>query len=410
MNRRFLILCMAVFVALPGLLSGQTLPAGGSAATAPATRPAEQQVPEEARTAIAEERYAEAIRILEPLADAPSPGFDVLVNLAGAFDAMALRAARDQDPAARERFREYGRKAVENYLRAAGVALEKGDPRTESLLQRVLRYDPRNARALAFLAGFTRQTSPTRAIHYYQEYIDTPEGQADPEAQMEYGRLLVSQNYWRQAISVLEKVRVAGGAEADRQLALAYLAGQQADKALEAVNRAINRDSNAPDSYLIRASLSLSIDQPGHLLRALEDLSRAVDLAKEAVAANPEDADQWSKLQLIFDNGTKIVQGIMGQARAGQVDPAVHLNVAQVLSGLGDLSQRLYAYQAVIVLRDATSGEDASVELLVALAQRQRDLGQADAAVKTAERILVKSPGNVQAKLIKENGGKPGPQ
>ena len=85
----------------------------------------------------------------------------------------------------------------------------------------------------------------------------------------------------------------------------------------------------------------------------------------------------------------------------------MQIGLARLISELGDLSRRLSDHQAVAVLGAAAKAEDAPVELLVALAQRQRDLGQAELAVKTAERILSRDAGNATAHKIKETGGKP---
>jgi hypothetical protein len=60
----------------------------------------------------------------------------------------------------------------------------------------------------------------------------------------------------------------------------------------------------------------------------------------------------------------------------------------------------------VRLLSEGAKAADASLDLLVALAQRQRELGQAGAALETAERILKQDPNNAAARLIKDAGGR----
>lgn len=399
-------------------VSAQTLPAGEAGAVrAPVPQPAAQPVPESALQAIAEGRLAEAVRILEPLAASESAGFDVLSKLAGAYDKLALEAYAGKGPEARARSRQYRDKAVEGYLRAGALAEAAEDPRAQFVFELVLRYDPRNARALAALVRLasTGRIPPTQAIHYYQEYMKTPEGQADAAAQVEYGRLLVGEGFWRQAVSVLEKARAAGGGgAAERQLALAYLKGGQHARALELINQAIETDPNAPESYLARASLLLSADGGGQgglagedrLARVLEDALKSVDLIRSAIADNPEDESQWRKLQLVFANGTQIAEGIIAQTAAQPLDPTIRVRAARIMGELGNLSRRLHEHRAVLFLKEGARAENASIDLLAALAQRQRDLGQAGAALETAERILKRDPNHAEAKLIKDSGGK----
>ncbi|HOB73609.1 MAG TPA: tetratricopeptide repeat protein [Phycisphaerae bacterium] len=408
--KRYLYLCWAtaVVLALRPAFAQLSPPSEGATASAPAvSQPAAETVPDQVREAIADRRYREAIQILEPLAASESAGFDVVLHLAGAYDALALEIAGDKNPELRKTYRQYRDKAVEGYLRAGTLALEAEDPRAQSILERVLRYDPRNVRALAALAPLVAKTSATQAIHYYQEYINTPEGRADLESQIAYGQLLVGEGYWRQAIEVLQKALAAGGgAAAERQLARAYLAGQQPEKALEAVNRALNRDPNDPESYLARASLVLNTDAAGQVDLAVNDISRGVELVRDTVAQAPEDEKQWRRLQLVLANGTRLVEVISAQAVTRPLDSAARVKLAQIVSALGELSRHLHEYQAVRLLSEGAKAADASLDLLVALAQRQRELGQAGAALETAERILKQDPNNAAARLIKDAGGR----
>src|SRR5690606_17395458 len=129
------------------------------------------------------------------LTSGESAGYEVLLNLAGAYDKLALEAgAGTQTVEDRERFREYRDKVIEYYFRAGQLAVEAKDPRAEAILQRVLRYDPRNPRVLPLLGRLSRQAgSNVRAIHHYKEYMKTPEGEGDFAARVELGRLLVSE-------------------------------------------------------------------------------------------------------------------------------------------------------------------------------------------------------------------------
>ncbi len=392
----------------PALATAQTMPARGPAlATAPASQPS-QPMPESARQAIAAKRYADAVAILEPLAQPESAGYDVVLNLAGAYDALALEAANETGPEGRKHFEECKKKAVQYYVRAGKLAIERGDPRSESILRHVLRYDPQNAVALVNLArAFQKAGSPAMAIYYYREYVKTPQGQTDNAAQVELGRQLVNGGFWHQAVTVLEKARLVGGADAEQQLARAYLAGREPDKALDAANKAVSNAQHTAEAFVIRAEVLLQLGDRSDPRQAVEDALMALGLARDALSVTPADDELWQKVAFWQQSLRKLVDGIEGLTRTTPLDPAFQIRLAQLISELGDLTRRLHDHEAVLLLSIAARAENAPVDLLVALAQRQRDLGQAQAAVQTAERILESDPNNLVAQKIKETGGKP---
>jgi tetratricopeptide (TPR) repeat protein len=408
------LMCMAALTgAWAGAASAQTFPAdsGRAAATAPATQPAEP-APELALQAIAQKRYAEAASILEPLAQDQSAGFDVLLNAGGAYDALALDVANDKTPAGRKSFQEYSQKAVAYYLRAAKLASEAGDPRAESVLQLLLRYDSRNPTALLSLARANRDRGQaTRAIYYYRDYIKTAEGKGDYEAQIELGRLLVAEGFWRQAVDVLEKIQDVAGASANQQLALAYLAGKQEAKALAAADQAVDDPQHDADAFIVRSSLLLSLGEDSNPRQAVGDALTAAQLARGKVIENPADESVWQKAaiwQQKISSLADALRKLKPKTKTGEPDAAFHIRVAQLISDIGDLDRRLHDHAAVNVLSEAARSENTPVDLLVALAQRQRDLGQDAKARETADRILKQDANNAMAKqIIKPTGGKP---
>lgn len=403
---------LAVVAAAAGVWTGaalaQTIPASGPAVTtAPATQPA-QVVPEAALQAIEAERYAEAVALLEPLAKAESPSFDVLMKLGGCCDQLAKAVANDFTPAGRDSFNKYSGKAVDCYLRASTLALTSGDPRAEVVLRRVLFFAPRNPFALRALGRlYESNGSGILAITQYREYIKTPEGQADYDTQIAHGRLLVALGYWRPAVELLEKIRAVSGPDAEQQLALAYLAGRQPEKALEAANRAVSNPRRSPEAFIIRASLFLQLGERSDPRQALDDVLTAVRLAREMLAANPTDDNTWQKSGGWRQGAFNLTEQLKGQAKAADLDPAFRVRLAGLIRGMGELTRLLYDYDAVNLLKNGAGAEDAPVELLVSLAQGQRDIGQAALAVQTAERILQREPDNPVAQKIKDTGGKP---
>jgi len=377
------------------------------------TQPA-PAVPEAARKAIDAGRYTEAVAILEPLVQAGSPGFAVLVNLAGAYDALAKQAANDKTQEGRKRFAECRDKLITYYLAAAEVAQRAQDPRAESILGRVLGYDPLNAKALPILARISRDAgAATRAISYYKDYIKTTDGQTDYEAQVDLGRLLVGEGFWRQAVDVLEKAKRAAGAAAEQQLALAYLAGKQPNKAIAAANDAVNHSPQTPDPRIIRAGLALQLGGQVNPAQAVDDALKALEMARDTVAAKPTDEALWRQLDVWQKKIAQLADALKRIATGSDsgtpsvLNPAAQIKLAQLISELGKMTHWRNEYEAVVLLSRAAETEDAPAELLVALAQRQRDVGQAEQAVATAERILRKDPGSEAAKKIKETGGKP---
>ena len=299
-SRRDHLVLAAILVGLRATVApAQPAPGGGAAVTtAPASQPS-QPVPEAALQAIAASRYADAVAILEPLAKSDSAGFDVLIKLAGSYEELARDAINDRTPAGRGTYDKGSKKAVEYYVRASRLAQASGDPRTESILRHILQYDPQNASALLSLAKSYEKPGPAAmAIYYYREYVKTPAGQADAASQVALGRLLVSQQLWHQAVDVLDKAKAVAGAEAEQQLALAYLAGRQADKAMDAADRAVNSPQHTAEAFMVRSTLYLQLGERADPRKALDDALTAARVAREMIVANPADETLWDKLDL----------------------------------------------------------------------------------------------------------------
>ena len=395
-----------VAMAQPAPTTAPALTTAPAPTTAPATQPA-QVVPEAALRAIEAKRYDDAIAILEPPAQSPDASFDWLAKLGGCYEQKATLLANDHTTAGHDRFKEYADKVAAYFLRAAKLGLDAGDPRAETLVRRVIILKPREPTALRLLGHiYQLNGSLIMAIAQYREYIKTPEGQVDYDAQVDLGRLLVAQGLWRQAVDLLEKISAIAGPDADQQLAMAYAAGRQPDKALEAAKRAVKSDRHSPQAFIVRASLLLQLGDRSDPRQALEDTLSAVQQAHDLLTASSTDEANWQKLSGWHQGIASISEALKGQARGGKLDAASELRLAEVLTGLGDLSRMFYDYDAALLLSNAARVGNAPVELLVSLAQRQRDLGLAVPAVQTAERILERDPSNAAARKIKETAGK----
>jgi tetratricopeptide (TPR) repeat protein len=231
---------------------------------------------------------------------------------------------------------------------------------------------------------------------------------------VDLGRMLAAEGYWHQAVDVLVKIpRDRDGfpvvPETDQQLALAYLKGGQADKALAAANRAVNNPRPTPDAFLVRASLLLQLGELNDPRQAVEDALVALQLAHNTVMADPADDQNWRKLGGWRQGASSVCEALKNLARTTPLDPVIQLRLANLITVLGDLTRTLYRYEAVNLLSNAARNENAPVELLTILAERQKDIGQAALAVKTAERILQRDPTNATAQKIKDTAGKSEP-
>jgi cytochrome c-type biogenesis protein CcmH/NrfG len=211
-------------------------------------------------------------------------------------------------------------------------------------------------------------------------------------------------------------------AEADRQLARAYLTGKKPEQAMAAAQRAIEREPQNPDSLLVRAGLLLSANDPGRTQqaiieqtqRAMTDAAAAARFALRNIEASPEDEAVQRKLpeyQANCESIIGVVRSQIRQALAGakltDLDPALFVGLSQLISLKGDLARKVADYEALSLLKQAAKPEQASIVILLELADRQVALGHAGEAVATAERILKINPANEQAKRIVDSAGKP---
>ncbi|GMV98768.1 MAG: hypothetical protein AMXMBFR83_31160 [Phycisphaerae bacterium] len=372
----------------------------------PASRPSEseQAALARARPAIAAERYEEAAAILEPLAESGGATFDVLINLGGAHDALALKAltAIADTPEAKQetkaRYETHRKKAVEYYLRAGYIALRSLDPRAESIFKQVLWYDPGRPEALRSLAVLSQKANSVyAALHYYEQYCDTAQGKTDYEAQVLYGGLLVNIGMWRLGITVLDKVKEVGGTRAKRELARAYLAGNQPEKALAVITEAIARDQNDSEAYMIRAGLILSTGG-ARTFEAVNDALKSMRLAQRDVAARPEDDAVWGTLAETRDNCEQIITVLNAKAAAGQLDTLSAIGMSELLMELGTANKLRYDYDSAVLLSLVGRAENADLDVLTALLGRLKALKRAADVRRTAERILQRDPNNPVAR------------
>jgi tetratricopeptide (TPR) repeat protein len=402
------LIAVAVGVGLcTGSALAQTQPAAEPApTTAPATQPA-QVVPPAALDAIAAGRYAEAATLLEPLARENSASFDVLAKYGGCLERLATEAANDRTKEGRDRFNKYTEEAANVFLRASRLGIDAGDSHAETLLRRVLVLKPRHGPALKLLGRmYARSGSALLATAQYREYIKTTEGENDYEIKIELARLLRDQKLWRQSAELLEKIRKTAGPDADQELALSYMAGGQSQKAMETAEEAVKNQQHAPDAHFIQASILLQLGAQSDPQKAVEGALAGVSQALEKLAKDPADEQTWQKFSGWRQWAATIAEALKRQARTAGLEPAVWGRLAKLIDGVNEMTRLLGAYDAASVMLNATRAENAPVELLVDLAQRQRDLGQAAAAVKTAERILARDSSNAIARKIRDNAAK----
>ncbi|GMU21453.1 MAG: hypothetical protein AMXMBFR13_15460 [Phycisphaerae bacterium] len=364
-----------------------------SPSTAPAGADAEAIVAQ-AGTALKENNYDEARRLLEPLVQAGSASPEAVMYLGFAYEQLA-RAVEQTSAAAPNaaQHRDLVNKTVDLYLRSGQEFRRAGNLRmAEEVYNRLLTIQPANPPAMLGSARVqAARGSRLRAIQLYRSYLKSREGQQDLDAHLEVARLYNAEGHWRLAVDVLEKLKPATP-EMERELAQAYVTGQRLDKAKEHADRAARSEPDSPEARFLLAAVLLSPGPTSDPQKAASEAAEAVRLGQVQAAADPGDERLWRNLDQYFSQYQRALQTLLGQPGA---DPRLIIRLAQVIDQQGEVARKLSQYRALSVLKEVVGPSDpppgqraAFEEVLAALAERQLGMGQTTEAAETARRLL----------------------
>lgn len=294
------------------------------------------------------------------------------------------------------------REALHYAVLAADAALDRGVVTTaEQILQMAEQLDPKDAGVLRSTARLREMMGRRyEAIEAYREYLKTSTGRTDARARLALGKLFLQENYFRQAISEIDRARpgLAGkdAADADATLASAYRVMRDGTKALECINRALAADATDVDYYNIQASV---LAEGQKMSESVAALRRGMDVARAALRDRPSDLTALQKMYRLLTTQQSIAQARLTQ---NPKDTAAAIELAQSIEDGAAVAMTIRLHDAVDVLQQVLVGAPNDVAVLEQLARVQYQAHMYTAAAATCRRILAPGvdPNNALARRL----------
>jgi tetratricopeptide (TPR) repeat protein len=241
-------------------------------------------------------------------------------------------------------------------------------------------------RLLAQLS-LTAENEAEAADHLARVLAKSP---MDPEACLLQAELWLRQREPAKAVELLEKLTKTFPSRARLELALgkACLAAADFRKATDALDRTLALDPKSAEALLLRAGLDLQDGQAAAAIRALEPL----------VAADPGNRlarDLLVRAYLVANLREDALALLQQQTAAAPDDPALHLQLGQLLVGQGRLAEARTAFEHAVQL---TPDELACIAQLIALDEQE---GKHREAMARADAYFTNHPKSAQAHLLK---------
>ena len=209
------------------------------------------------------------------------------------------------------------------------ILYDQGDNRAISLLERILKNDPKDQTAHQMLALLERKEGRCElAVAHFAASQDATERHAEPlEA---YGYCLVQLKKFQDAIPVFEKLitLLPNRAYPRYDLAIVQVANKQNEDALKTLEPLLTPDQSDPDI------LSLA----SHAAEAIKDTAQAVALLRKAIVLSPTTEDYYIAFAALCLDHESLQVGIdMINAGLSRIPNAARLYLSRGL---------LYAEQA----------------------------------------------------------------
>lgn len=174
------------------------------------------------------------------------------------------------------------------------------------------------------------------------------QGACQPDDRLQEGRRLLAEERYEEALQLLE----AAGADADRYLARAYVALGRFDAAVQAAERALDRDGGDAELHEIRGTVltarAFALDEFRHTAAAEAAFLRALEL-------DPDRAHSHYNLGVIYTHRGRLEDARNAYLAALHVDStlvAAHKKVAELFRKSGDTQEAMNHFRRATELAD----------------------------------------------------------
>jgi tetratricopeptide (TPR) repeat protein len=348
-----------------------------------------------------DKRLVEASKVLVYVVRRDQDNVRAFNQLARVYKRLAEDAREEGGSSAQQRAERYDRWAVGAYLEAAETAYEDEDYTTaEELYNKVFMMDPSNAECKLGLARVFSETGrKVQAQQHYKDYIKSPAGRTNADAYLELAKVYGELKSPFQRLSTLIEARELDpeNVEVLKELARAFFDRQQIGQATSIAQEAVDKDPQNTESRFTLATILMARDE---FDKAEEQITRAIELAREQLQRNPDDQELLSKLSKYY---TKY--GTLLRQRLNQDDKNLdaRIRLAEIIRERATVDRLLIDLNALSVLQEAGPEAEENIRYLELLARLQHLTKKKEEASTTCRQLLEKDPDNTVAQRILES-------